>query len=214
MRLLFIGPPGSGKGTQAKKISAKYDIPHISTGDILREAIRSGTPVGSRAKFYVESGGLVPDDVIMDIISERLARPDTEKGFILDGYPRTDAQALNLLVMLENNRRPIQTAIVFDCPNAAIIDRVCGRRVCPVCGAVYHIKHQLPKMSDICDNDAAVLIQRTDDSEETIIKRLDKYYRELGSITKYFIDVLHNVNANQSPEKVTEDIDARLSARA
>ena len=207
MRLLFIGPPGSGKGTQAKRIAAKYNIPHISTGDILREAIRSETPVGNRAKFYVESGGLVPDDVMLDIISGRLAQPDTTNGFILDGFPRTDKQASNLYTVLGSSNRAIQASIVFDCPNAAIVDRVCGRRVCPVCGAVYHIKYQLPKSQDTCDNDNSKLLHRSDDSEETIIKRLDKYYRELGSVTKYFISTLQKIDANQSPETVLIEIE-------
>lgn len=208
MRLLFLGPPGSGKGTQAKIISEKYGIPHISTGDILRDAIKNGTPVGQRAKNYVESGGLVPDDVIVDIIHERLSHSDAGPGFILDGFPRTSAQALALFGVMCQLKTTIQMVIRFDCPDEVVIERICGRRICPVCNTSYHIKHKPPKNDGFCDKkDGAALIQRDDDTETTIHRRLDKYYNALESIQTHFSDILFEVNACQSEEEVTKTIE-------
>lgn len=206
MRLLLIGPPGAGKGTQAQKLSAHFGIPHISTGDILRDAIRNKTPIGARAQFFVESGGLVPDDVMIQIVTERLSMPDVNKGFILDGFPRTDTQASALVSALTTMDKSIQRAIVLKCPDAVIIDRICGRRVCPQCNTSYHIIHQAPQVIGVCDKDGTALIQREDDMESRIAKRLAKYYNALDSITRYFSDVLETVDANQPPEQVFNNI--------
>jgi adenylate kinase len=206
MRLLLIGPPGAGKGTQAQKLSAHWNIPHISTGDILRDAIRNGTPVGARAQFFVESGGLVPDDVMIQIVLERLCQPDVEKGFILDGFPRTDAQAAVLIEALKAMNKSIQKAVVLKCPDMVIIDRICGRRICPQCNTSYHIIHQSPQIIGICDKDGTTLTQREDDMESRIAKRLAKYYNALDSITKHFSAILRDIDANQSPDRVFNQI--------
>lgn len=211
MRLLLIGPPGAGKGTQAQKLSKFYGIPHISTGDILREAIRNGTPVGARAQFFVESGGLVPDDVMIQIVVERLSQSDVEKGFILDGFPRTDAQAMVLIEALKVMNKSIQKAIVLKCPDAVILDRICGRRICPQCNAVYHIINQQPRIIGICDHDGTALIQREDDMESRIARRLAKYYNALDSITRHFSDILEDVDANQPPDDVFANISGSCS---
>lgn len=206
MRLLLIGPPGAGKGTQAQKLSGYWGIPHISTGDILRDAIRNKTPIGARAQFFVESGGLVPDDVMIQIVTERLSMPDVKDGFILDGFPRTDAQAATLVEALQAMNQNIQRAIVLKCPDSVIIDRICGRRICPKCNTSYHIIHQPPQTIGVCDKDGTELIQREDDMESRIAKRLAKYYNALDSITKYFSNVLETVDANQPPEQVFNQI--------
>lgn len=206
MRLLLIGPPGAGKGTQAQKLSAYYGIPHISTGDILRDAIRNGTPVGARARFFVESGGLVPDEVMIQIVTERLSMPDVEKGFILDGFPRTDKQALALVEALKPLGKDLQKAIVLDCSDKVVTDRICGRRVCPMCSTSYHVEYQRPKSGNVCDKDGTTLVQREDDSESRIANRLNKYYNALESITKHFAEIITHVDALGTPDQVFNSI--------
>lgn len=211
MRLLLLGPPGSGKGTQAKLLSQKHNIPHISTGDILREAITNATSIGHKARQYVESGGLVPDNIIVSIIEERLSMPDADAGFILDGFPRTEAQAGELLTLLDKLNKPLQAIIRLDCSDPVIIDRICGRRVCPKCGVSYHIKHKKSKVDNICDIDNAVLIQRSDDHQDKISHRLNKYYSELRSIQSFFNNI-YVINADQMETQVETNIDNYLNA--
>lgn len=204
MRLLIVGAPGVGKGTQAKRISAEKGIPHIATGDILREAIRQGTPVGLQAKAFVESGGLVPDEVVIGIIEERFARGDTAKGWILDGFPRTAPQAEALGKMLDRLRQPLQGVILLECPDSAILERITGRRSCPRCGAPYHVKYQKPKKEGVCDADGTPLVHREDDTEAKVTKRLQKYHAETAAVIPFYEKkgLVRRVDATKAPEEV------------
>lgn len=182
MNLIIIGPPGAGKGTQADNISKKLSIPQISTGDILREAVKAGTPVGLKAKAFMDSGGLVPDDVIISIVVERIAAPDCKNGFILDGMPRTIAQA----EALDSRGLAIDAALSIEVSDEEIVQRLGGRRVCPVCGATFHISANPPKQEDICDICGAALIIRKDDDPETIRNRLLTFHNETAPLKDYY----------------------------
>lgn len=212
MRLLFVGPPGSGKGTQAKKVAQSRGIPHISTGDILRDAIKAGTPVGTKAKTFVESGNLVPDDVMIGIIEERFAKGDTGKGYILDGFPRTVPQAAALDGLLAGLKQPLDTVIVLDCPDAAIVERITGRRTCEKCGTPYHVKYQKPKKEGVCDKDGARLIQREDDTEAKIRRRLEKYHVETAAIIPFYEKhgIIRRLDGSKEPDSVTRSVEAAL----
>lgn len=211
MRLLLLGPPGSGKGTQAKLLSKKHNIPHISTGDMLREAITNATSIGCKARQYVESGGLVPDNIIVGIIEERLLMSDANNGFVLDGFPRTENQAKELISLLDRLNKPLQAIIRLDCSDSVIVDRICGRRVCPKCGVSYHVEYKKPKIDGICDVDGTALIQRSDDHQDKISHRLNKYYGELRSIQAFYVNIC-TINANQSEMQTELDIDNYLNA--
>ncbi len=180
MNLVLLGAPGAGKGTQAAIITKKYGLVHISTGEILRARIKDGSPVGEKAKAYVESGQLVPDEIVIEMVKDRIAQPDCEKGFILDGFPRNYDQAVALDECLEALGKKIDIALNFDVSEETIIERLTGRRVCKNCGATYHIKNMPPKVEGICDKCGGELIQRKDDTEETIKNRL-KVYRETAA---------------------------------
>lgn len=182
MKLILIGPPGAGKGTQAEIISKKLNIPQISTGDILREAVKAGTPIGLKAKSFMDAGGLVPDDVIISMITERLTAPDCENGYILDGMPRTIAQA----EALDKQGLDIDAALSIEAPDEEIIQRLGGRRVCPVCGATFHITVNPPKKENICDVCGAELIIRKDDDPETIRNRLTTFHNETAPLMDYY----------------------------
>ena len=185
MRLILLGAPGAGKGTQAAIISEKYDIPHISTGDILRGNIKLGTDIGKQAQGYIDKGMLVPDGVAINIIKERITRPDCKNGFILDGFPRTIAQAKELDILLEAMGKKIDSVINLDVPEARIIKRLSGRRVCH-CGKTYHIRSNPPKNEGVCDKCSGRLFQREDDKEDTIIKRLDIYHKQTEPLIEYY----------------------------
>ena len=175
MRVAFLGPPGAGKGTQARELAQEWGVPHIATGDMLREAVAAGTPLGLDAKRYMDQGTLVPDDVIVGLIAERLSKPDAKRGFILDGFPRTIGQARALSTLLENLGQPLARVIFFDVSEAELLRRLTGRRVCRNCGATYHLVSAPPARPGVCDRCGGELYQRADDSEATVRNRLRVY---------------------------------------
>ncbi len=186
MKLILLGPPGAGKGTQAVRLVEHFGIPQISTGDILRKAVKDGTELGTLAKKYMDKGELVPDEVVIGIIRDRLMEPDCQKGYILDGFPRTIAQAEALDEMLEKMGARIDHVVNISVADEEIIKRLTGRRTCPNCGAGYHILFDPPKKDGICDKCGTKLIQRDDDKEETIRARLEVYRRQTEPLIKYY----------------------------
>lgn len=186
MKIILLGPPGAGKGTQAKLISEKFDIPHISTGDIFRKNISEKTPLGIEAKRYIDNGQLVPDDVTIGIVEDRLTEDDCKNGFLLDGFPRTTMQAEALDSFLNSNGRNIDTALLIEVPKEFILERMTGRRVCPSCGASYHVKFNTPKNEGKCDICGNSLIQRKDDTESTVKERLDVYDKQTQPLIQYY----------------------------
>jgi adenylate kinase len=186
MRLILIGPPGGGKGTQAKLLSQKYQLCHISTGDILREAVRLNTPSGQRAQPFVASGRLVPDDMVNEIVNERFRRPDRPDRFVLDGYPRTVAQAQVFDKVLRDLKLPLAAVILVDVPDEDIVERLSGRWSCPKCKATYHTRFNPPKVAGKCDQCGTTLIQREDDKEATVRRRLQVYHQNNASLLDYF----------------------------
>ncbi len=194
MRMVFLGPPGVGKGTYAKAVSREFGVPHISTGDIFREEIARGSELGRRVKEYVEKGLLVPDEVVIEVVKRRLAQPDCAKGFILDGFPRTLSQAEAL-----DTFAPPNLALSFIAPDEVIIERISGRRICAWCGAIYHVKYMPPKYPGICDKCGGPLIQRRDDRPEVVKKRLEVYRERFTPILGYYRDkgILREVDASE-----------------
>ncbi|MHC1696658.1 MAG: adenylate kinase [Geobacteraceae bacterium] len=186
MNLIFLGPPGAGKGTQASLLSETLSIPQISTGDILRNAVRTGTPMGIRAKSYMDSGSLVPDEVVVGIVEERLQDSDCAPGFILDGFPRTVAQADALDVMLVRLGRQIEHVLSMTVDDEELLTRISGRRMCEKCGKGYHVVFDSPKVAGICDLCGSGLYQRDDDKVETMRKRLDEYYQKTAPLIQYY----------------------------
>ncbi len=186
MNLIFLGPPGSGKGTQAKMLVDKYGIPQISTGDILREAVKEGTPLGKEAKKYMDEGKLVPDEVVVGIVRERLKEPDCTKGFILDGFPRTIPQAEALDKTLQEMGKGIDHVLSLEVDREELVRRLSGRRTCKRCGAMYHIIFDPPKKDGVCDRCGGELYQRDDDKEETIRERLRVYEEQTAPLIEYY----------------------------
>lgn len=186
MKIVLLGPPGAGKGTQAKQISTKYNIPHISTGDIFRKNISEKTELGIKAKGYIDKGLLVPDELTIDIVNDRLDNSDCKNGFLLDGFPRTVKQAEALDLFLNEKGDKINYALLIKVPESSILERMTGRRVCPKCGASYHIKFNPPKISGKCDACGSDVIQRKDDSEETVSERLNVYNRQTEPLIEYY----------------------------
>ena len=186
MRLVFLGPPGVGKGTQAQMLAERYSLMKISTGDILREAVSRKAPLGLQAKAFMESGRLVPDDVVIGVIRERLSSPDCLFGYVLDGFPRTLGQAEALSKMLEAQRTPIHRVISFEVPEEELIRRLTKRRSCPRCQRIYHLDFHAPRQKDQCDVCGEALIQREDDREETVRKRLRIYKAETAPLLKFY----------------------------
>lgn len=184
MKLILLGPPGAGKGTQAEILSHELDIPTISTGNILRAAVQAGTPTGLKAKSYMDAGQLVPDEVIIGIIRERLAESDCRKGFILDGVPRTVAQAQ----AMEDAGIRIDKVLSLEVSDEAIVRRMSGRRVCAKCGAPYHITAKPPRTQGVCDACGGELVIRKDDREETVLHRLEVYHAETEPLKKFYLD--------------------------
>lgn len=184
--LLFFGPPGVGKGTQAQRLSAVFRIPHISTGDMLRAAIASNTPLGKRAKEFIDKGQLVPDELILDVIADRLTQADTARGFLLDGFPRTVPQAEALGGILAKAGKALSAVLVLDAPVEELVDRISKRRTCPSCGASYHLVAKPPKVAGACDRCGATLVQRSDDTEEIIRHRLVEYLGKTKPVLDYF----------------------------
>jgi len=186
MRLILLGPPGAGKGTQAEVLSQKFNIPHISTGDMLREAVKNNSPVGQKANSYMLKGELVPDKVVIEIVKERLVQKDARNGFILDGFPRTSPQAESLDRTLAESNMPIDLVLFFETSEEVSITRLSGRRICKSCGANYHIINIPPKKAGICDHCGQPLIQRQDDNEATIRNRLKVYKKETKELIDYY----------------------------
>jgi adenylate kinase len=185
MDIILLGPPGSGKGTQAKMIADKYKVKHISTGDILRENVRNGTPLGVEAKKFMDAGKLVPDSLLIDIIKDRLAKPDVKAGWMLDGYPRTTPQAEALDKILPALGQKIDVVLNIDVPDQELIKRVTGRRMCK-CGTTYHVTFNPPKVPGKCDACGADLYQRQDDTEETVKQRLQAYHAQTQPLIDFY----------------------------
>ena len=204
MQILFLGPQGAGKGTQAKKLSEKIDLPHLSSGDLLRQAVADGTPAGTRAKEYMDAGKLVPDDVLIAMFEEKLTGPECRGGFILDGFPRNLAQAKALDGLLVRLNVPLMGAVNLKINDALAMERMTGRRNCPNCGAIYHIKFTPPKQTDVCDNCAAKLMQRSDDTEAACRKRLEVYHEQTEPLIGYYDGnkILVSVDASAEPQTV------------
>jgi len=212
MKIIMLGAPGAGKGTQAKKVAKKYNIPHISTGDIFRADIKEGTELGKRAKEYMDKGELVPDDITIGMLLDRIHKTDCKNGFVLDGFPRTIPQAKSLSEALSKLNEKIDYAINIDVPDDSIITRMSGRRACLSCGSTYHIKYSAPKKENICDNCGSELVIRDDDKPETVKKRLDVYHKQTQPLIDYYDNenILANVDGTKDMEEVFLDIVAVL----
>jgi adenylate kinase len=208
MKIIMLGAPGAGKGTQAKKLAAKYEIPHISTGDIFRANIKNGTELGKKAKVFMDQGLLVPDELVVDLIMDRFAQPDCEKGYVLDGFPRTIPQAKALDEALAKNNDAVEYAIDVDVPDEEIVKRMSGRRACVNCGATYHLVTIPPKKEGICDVCNAELILRDDDKPETVLKRLKVYHEQTQPLIDYYRakGVLRTVDGTKDPETAFDEI--------
>lgn len=212
MKIIFIGPPGSGKGTQAKRLASHYAIPHISTGDMLREAVADGTELGREAAPIMASGGLVSDDLMIGIIDHRLARSDAGKGFILDGFPRTLVQAEKLDGLVGNGNESLRVLQLL-VPDDAIVRRITMRRTCVQCGAIYHLENNPPANDSVCDRCGAEVIARADDTEEAVRRRLEAFHRQTIPVATYYRSksVLREVDGIGPVDEVFERIEKSLS---
>ena len=208
LRTILLGPPGAGKGTQAVKIVEKYNIPHISTGDIFRENIKNETELGNRAKAYMDRGELVPDELVVEIATDRLTKDDCKNGFLLDGFPRTIFQAEKLDEFLAQRGEKIDKVINIDVEKDALVKRITGRRVCKSCGASYHVVNIPPKKDGVCDLCNGELIQRADDTEETVLNRIDVYNKQTKPLVDYYdkAGVIINIDGNKDLDDVLADI--------
>ena len=208
LRTILLGPPGAGKGTQAVKIVEKYSIPHISTGDIFRENIKNETELGKRAKSYMDRGELVPDELVVEIATDRLTKNDCKNGFLLDGFPRTIFQAEKLDEFLTKRGEKIDKVINIDVEKDALVKRITGRRVCKSCGASYHVVNIPPKKDGVCDLCDGELIQRADDTEETVLNRIYVYNKQTKPLVDYYdkAGVIVNIDGNKDLDDVLSDI--------
>lgn len=208
MNIMLFGAPGAGKGTQAKFLIEKYGIPQISTGDILRAAIKEGTAMGLEAKKFMDEGKLVPDSTIIGIIKDRLSQDDCKKGFILDGFPRTLAQAEALEVLMKEMGIKLDKVISLNVPDELILERIVGRKVCPVCGASFHVEFNPPKVAGKCDLCGADLITRKDDNEETVTKRLNEYHSQTAPLFDFYQSrgILVDIDGTKKMEDITKEI--------
>lgn len=214
MKLILLGPPGAGKGTQAKMLVEEFSIPQISTGDILRAAVKDGTLMGKKAKEYMDAGGLVPDEVVVGIVRDRLQEEDCDNGFILDGFPRTVAQADALQTSLQEMGKELDRVISLEVDAEALVERLTGRRTCKECGRGYHVKFDPPREAGICDVCGGTLFQRDDDQEETIRKRLQVYSEQTAPLISYYREagVLMELDGMQPIPIVKEKILSLLQA--
>lgn len=214
MIIVLLGGPGSGKGTQAKKLTAKLGIPQISTGDIFRAALKEGTPMGLKAKTYMDKGELVPDDVVIGVVEERFSKPDLDEGFMLDGFPRTVPQAEALDKMMAKLNKPIDHAILVDVPDEDLVKRLSGRYTCrdSDCGAMFHIMFNAPKQEGICDKCGAELYQRDDDTEATARERLAVYNSQTAPVSDYYGEkgILRRIEGTGAIEEVYDRIEKVL----
>ena len=208
MKIIMLGAPGAGKGTQAKKIAKKYEIPHISTGDIFRANIKNNTELGKKAKTYMDKGLLVPDELTVDLVIDRVQQEDCKNGYILDGFPRTIPQAESLDAALAKMGEKVDFAINVEVPDENIVNRMSGRRACVGCGATYHIKYNAPQTEDICDVCGEKLVLREDDQPETVLKRLGVYHDQTQPLIEYYAKagVLKEVDGTVDMEDVFQAI--------
>lgn len=206
--LIFLGAPGAGKGTQAREVSKEFSIPQISTGDILRESVKKGTPLGLAAKVKMEAGQLVPDEIVCGIVEERIGEPDCKAGFILDGFPRTIPQAQFVDRALENKGRGKPLVINIAVEQDVLMKRLTGRRTCSACGEIYNVHFNPPKVEGICNKDGAKLMQRADDNEDTIRQRLVAYDNQTRPLIDYYRakNLLHDVEGNREPEPIAQEL--------
>jgi adenylate kinase len=217
MRLILLGPPGAGKGTQAQRIAAKYKIPHLSTGEMLRDAVAAGTEVGRRAKAIMDAGRLVPDDVMNRLIAERIAQPDAARGFVLDGFPRTLAQAEALDALLEERDQGLDAVLEFAVDDDALVERISGRYACAKCGAGYHDRFKQPKVPGVCDVcGSREFVRREDDNAATVRARLDAYHAQTAPLLPYYRDkgLLSAVNGMGEIDQVNTAVFDRIAATA
>ncbi len=214
MHILLMGPPGAGKGTQAANLVKEFEIPHISTGDMFRAAVKEGTELGKQAKACMDAGKLVPDEVTIGIVKERLAKPDCKKGFILDGFPRTVDQAAALDGILEEIGLTLTRCLNIAVPSSELVERAVGRRICKGCGATYHVKFNPSHKDGVCDTCGGDLYQRADDSEETMKNRLSVYDEQTKPLIEYYqkAGLYTEVDGRQAIDKVFEDIVKSLKA--
>lgn len=212
MKIILMGPPGAGKGTQAEKLVDLYQIPHISTGDMFRKAQKDGTELGLKAKSYMEQGQLVPDEVTVGIVKERLAEADCKEGFLLDGFPRTVQQADALDTILAELDMALDCVVNIEVDKAFLVDRLTGRRVCRTCGATYHIANKAPKVEGVCDKCGGELYQRGDDTIETVSNRLDVYAAQTAPLIDYYKSkgIMSSIDGSKSMEDVLADIRTAL----
>lgn len=208
MRLVILGPPGAGKGTQADFIVENYKTPHISTGDIFRENIKTGTELGKKAKSYMDKGLLVPDELVIEIVKDRLTKEDVKEGFLLDGFPRTVAQAVALDAFLEERGESLDSVLNIDVDTDILVERAVGRRVCKTCGASYHIKYNPPKEDGVCDKDQGPLIQRDDDTEATVKTRIKVYFEQTAPLIDYYKaqGLLDNIDGKEDIDTIRKEI--------
>ena len=214
MKIIMLGAPGAGKGTQAKKIAAEYHIPHISTGDIFRANLKNGTELGLKAKEYMDKGLLVPDELTCDLVVDRISQPDAENGYVLDGFPRTIPQAEALSEALSKRGEKIDYAIDIEVPDENIVKRMSGRRACVGCGATYHLVYAAPKKEGICDACGGELILRDDDKEETVGKRLNVYHEQTQPLIDYYSGkgVLKTIDGTADIDEIFAQIKKILEA--
>jgi adenylate kinase len=215
LNLVLLGPPGAGKGTQAERLVEDFDLPYYSTGIILREAMANGTELGRKAKEYVDAGDLVPDDLMNDVIAERLQSGDADEGFLLDGFPRTIGQAEMLDETLSRLGRPLTGALLIEAPDDEVVRRLSGRRTCAKGGHVYHVEFDPPKQEGVCDQDGSRLFQREDDKPATVRKRLAVYHDQTEPLIDWYDDkgLLRRFDGTRSPDEVHDRIRATLATK-
>ena len=208
LRVIFLGPPGAGKGTQAQALASEWGVPHVATGDMLREAVAAKTPLGLEAKRHMDSGGLVPDEVVIGLVGERLAQPDAKAGVVLDGFPRTVAQAEALDALFARTGLSLDRVVYFNVSREELLRRLTGRRVCRGCGRTYHLVSAPPKVADKCDVCGGELYQRVDDREDTVATRLDVYQKQTSPLLEYYRgrNLLSEVAGEGSVAQVAEAI--------
>jgi adenylate kinase len=213
LNLILIGPPGAGKGTQAERLTEDFRLPFISTGEMLRANVKNGTELGKAARVHMDAGHLVPDELIVAMAAERLDDHDTQDGFILDGFPRTTAQAEALEDQLNREGRRITAALLIDVPDAEIVKRIAGRRVCTKAGHNYHVDYDPPKNADVCDQDGSRLIQRDDDRPEVVQKRLAVYHEQTAPLVQFYDErgLLRRVDGTRTPAEVHDHIRAVIA---
>ncbi|MBE7122521.1 adenylate kinase [Bacillus cereus] len=216
MNLILMGLPGAGKGTQAEQIVAKYNIPHISTGDMFRAAMKAETELGLQAKSFIDKGALVPDEVTIGIVRERLSQEDCIKGFLLDGFPRTVAQASALEEIMKDLGKKIDYVLNINVDSGLLLTRLTGRRICKECGATYHLEFNPPAKADVCDKCGGELYQRSDDNEETVANRLDVNIKQTKPLLDFYgeLGYLESINGEQDINKVFADIDVLIGGLA